>query len=689
MSASKPVFTLSAILALSLSSPLHAEGDAMWKLERAKLTKMVSDLQADFGETLTNYGKLQEGYTLLLKRPQIPDRSGEVRELQDRLQELNGQLLKRDEISERKMATLQKTLEVDLNTLREELHDERKELLVAKTQLQQLRRFERESAELREKLLEKTADTAKFEGRLEEVTRERDALFGRVEGISRELAETRKSQGEAAKKAQALQAENESLSAKLAEMAGEMKRLGTEAARAADLEALSEKMRAERAGLQESLSARKNELAALKSELAAASESGAKVPELMKERDQLQKDLLERNSELKQAEIALSEAEKSVKLAEELAEARSGLEEQLEKNGEELSQIRGELAESQKLSASSKLLQEENVSLVARQGELVGHIGEVEQGIAQLQNEVARNREILNQPDESDEVIQKLRTEQADLSGELTAALESLNKMEESVISSEAEIETAREKVRMVTAERDGILADLKMAQTKAKQLNKVSEEVQKARSEVTSLKEELSKAGEEKSVLAERAKEQADQLEKLRAELQEKEALKKEVAQKEKERSLIADDLAMREAALEKTRGELGQLHLAAAEMEKRLATIKDQTAKVSPIRYAVGEADVRNQQGRVLAEVKEILSLFPESRFEIEGHTCDLGSAEGNLKLSKERANSLKEFLVEKGMDEERFVTNGVADAEPVAPNTNERNRRKNRRVEIKILD
>ena len=96
-----------------------------------------------------------------------------------------------------------------------------------------------------------------------------------------------------------------------------------------------------------------------------------------------------------------------------------------------------------------------------------------------------------------------------------------------------------------------------------------------------------------------------------------------------------------------------------------------------------------MNDQQVHVLNQVQGVLKLSPSARFEIVGHTCDLGRKEGNLRLSRERAKALHDFLMQKGVPPDLLKSRGVADVEPAAPNTNEENRRKNRRVEIEILD
>jgi len=96
-----------------------------------------------------------------------------------------------------------------------------------------------------------------------------------------------------------------------------------------------------------------------------------------------------------------------------------------------------------------------------------------------------------------------------------------------------------------------------------------------------------------------------------------------------------------------------------------------------------------VQEQQERALREVRDVLGIFPNARFEIVGHTCDLGSVEANQTLSAARAEALLVFLNEKGIPKEILTARGVADSDPVVPNSTEANRQKNRRVEIGILD
>ena len=73
------------------------------------------------------------------------------------------------------------------------------------------------------------------------------------------------------------------------------------------------------------------------------------------------------------------------------------------------------------------------------------------------------------------------------------------------------------------------------------------------------------------------------------------------------------------------------------------------------------------------------------PEGKIQIEGHTCDIGSAEYNLALGDRRANSAKRYLEQLGISSNRLSTISYGEERPMVPNKNEANRSKNRRDEF----
>ncbi len=76
------------------------------------------------------------------------------------------------------------------------------------------------------------------------------------------------------------------------------------------------------------------------------------------------------------------------------------------------------------------------------------------------------------------------------------------------------------------------------------------------------------------------------------------------------------------------------------------------------------------------------------PTITIEIAGHTDSIGTHQYNMKLSQNRALAVKNFLVKHGINPGRLIARGYGDTKPVAPNTTEKGRKLNRRVEIKII-
>ncbi|HYG38441.1 MAG TPA: OmpA family protein [Cytophagales bacterium] len=87
-------------------------------------------------------------------------------------------------------------------------------------------------------------------------------------------------------------------------------------------------------------------------------------------------------------------------------------------------------------------------------------------------------------------------------------------------------------------------------------------------------------------------------------------------------------------------------------------------------------------------LDNVFKMLNENPNMEIQLEGHTDNAGSSEANLKLSERRVNAVKDYLVEKGVKKNRIEVKAFGGAKPVASNSTEEGRIRNRRVEIRIL-
>jgi len=103
----------------------------------------------------------------------------------------------------------------------------------------------------------------------------------------------------------------------------------------------------------------------------------------------------------------------------------------------------------------------------------------------------------------------------------------------------------------------------------------------------------------------------------------------------------------------------------------------------------FDTGEAELKNSANRTVLKLVQFLQLNPRRIVRIEGYTDSTGDTDGNLKLSRERAQSVADMLVDLGIDEKRIQVEGYGDQYPVDVNASERGRAQNRRVEIVFSD
>ncbi len=104
-----------------------------------------------------------------------------------------------------------------------------------------------------------------------------------------------------------------------------------------------------------------------------------------------------------------------------------------------------------------------------------------------------------------------------------------------------------------------------------------------------------------------------------------------------------------------------------------------------VKGVQFDYKKWDVKPQFNSNLDNVEDILKRNPELIINIEGHTDDIGSMDYNLNLSSKRAQSIKAYLVGKGIDEWRITTIGLGYTQPIAGNDTPEGRALNRRAEI----
>src|SRR5215469_6903464 len=120
-------------------------------------------------------------------------------------------------------------------------------------------------------------------------------------------------------------------------------------------------------------------------------------------------------------------------------------------------------------------------------------------------------------------------------------------------------------------------------------------------------------------------------------------------------------------------------------------LVTLESDRVRLNgSVHFDYDKAIIKPESFPLLDEVVGVLSKNPQLKHvRVEGHTDNKGTAAYNLDLSKRRAASVVEYLVQHGIDRKRLVSAGYGFERPIADNATALGRAKNRRVEFKLLD
>jgi len=159
--------------------------------------------------------------------------------------------------------------------------------------------------------------------------------------------------------------------------------------------------------------------------------------------------------------------------------------------------------------------------------------------------------------------------------------------------------------------------------------------------------------------------------------------ALRKADEDREAARLAAAAAAARRATELEAAR--MAAIEAGKAEnLQARIDSIQNQVLND----FRITQTKPSEKQIPALDAIIELLKDNPELRFYLNGHTCDKGDKEVNRRVGYERAKAVRDYVVAKGIDENRVL--GIGSKlyyEPLVPNISEDNRRKNRRVEFVI--
>jgi len=104
--------------------------------------------------------------------------------------------------------------------------------------------------------------------------------------------------------------------------------------------------------------------------------------------------------------------------------------------------------------------------------------------------------------------------------------------------------------------------------------------------------------------------------------------------------------------------------------------------------VEFVYAKDKLTKKSQKIVDQIAAILKKHPQIRIEIAGHTDSDGTAERNLKLSQRRANAVKKYLINKGIDAKRLVAKGYGESKPLVKNDTAAHKQLNRRVEFKVI-
>jgi outer membrane protein OmpA-like peptidoglycan-associated protein len=115
-------------------------------------------------------------------------------------------------------------------------------------------------------------------------------------------------------------------------------------------------------------------------------------------------------------------------------------------------------------------------------------------------------------------------------------------------------------------------------------------------------------------------------------------------------------------------------------------LVVVTEKEIKITQqIHFEFNKSAIRPISFPVLDAVVDVLNKNPKIRIEVQGHTDNVGPPAYNKKLSQDRAESVRNYLVSHGVDNSRLVSRGYGMDVPLVPNTDKRNQALNRRVQF----
>jgi len=189
------------------------------------------------------------------------------------------------------------------------------------------------------------------------------------------------------------------------------------------------------------------------------------------------------------------------------------------------------------------------------------------------------------------------------------------------------------------------------------------------------------------------------EEAERTRLEAMTAEELREEAARREREAREEAEaarrlaeaqaseiELARREAELATEARESMRRRLEYLELRE---TDRGVVVTLGDVLFESGETSLQPEARKQLGDVVKLVEGEPDKQIRIEGHTDSTGSSSANMRISRLRAEAVRDALIERGISAERIQAVGMGEDFPIASNETAEGRRQNRRVDVILLN
>lgn len=224
-------------------------------------------------------------------------------------------------------------------------------------------------------------------------------------------------------------------------------------------------------------------------------------------------------------------------------------------------------------------------------------------------------------------------------------------------------------------------------AQAAQEQAQAAQQEAQAAHQQAQSSEQQMQEAQKQ----AEAARQQAE------AARQQTEAAKQQTEAAKQQTQQASQQAASAQEELERTKRELASREAETRRLRLQQSLSKYASTRTDPqrgiivtlpsIMFDTGKSTLKKGAKSTLKNIAQQLEAEPTLVITVEGHTDDTGSAAKNLKLSEQRAQEVRDYLIAAGIHTDHLTAVGRGEADPVAPNKTAAGRQQNRRVELII--